>query len=369
MLAAMSVVTAAKLLDATSCACVNHHALHLNVSNWTVPRCVAPPGLCGRPACNFAVSCGVRPGKSSTFLLVHGFDPTRVRPAFRRNPSGAASTNLFLFVRVVLSLRAVGSSLPITLLAAGANVEEFRRAAADLDVRVVVRDYVDPPRWAYHWHLSSFNKLLALGLTEYDRVIVLDLDMVVVRNVDILAHVPSPAMAFLQHAPLRVNDSLPLFAPNSGVLVLDTNATGLIEARSLMRRLTKRLTYWDGGDQSVWRHFYPVAYELPLGFNVVQPVEIARWADVSIIHDTSVHRQRRWRVDAELHETYHRLSCAAFERLRMIMPDMSEDCPPPCPSRNDSWATVRWIVGGGCSQVAAHARSSRNQQSVRPQVS
>ena len=240
----MAVVTAAKLLDATSCACVNHHALHLNVSNWTVPRCVAPPGLCGRPACNFAVSCGVRPGKSSTFLLVHGFDPTRVRPAFRRNPSGAASTNLFLFVRVVLSLRAVGSSLPITLLAAGAHVEEFRRAAADLDVRVVVRDYVDPPRWAYHWHLSSFNKLLALGLTEYDRVIVLDLDMVVVRNVDILAHVPSPAMAFLQHAPLRVNDSLP-------------------------------------------------------------------------------------------------------------------------PSRNDSWATVRWIVGGGCSEVAAHARSSRKpQQSV-----
>ena len=70
-----------------------------------------------------------------------------------------------------------------------------------------------PPQWAAPYHRGSFGKLNILRLTQFDKVVFLDSDCQVVRNIDNLASVPSPSAAF--HAP---DDGI-----NSGVMVLSPN--------------------------------------------------------------------------------------------------------------------------------------------------
>eukprot|EP00191_Tetraselmis_sp_GSL018_P020335 CAMPEP_0177592306 /NCGR_PEP_ID=MMETSP0419_2-20121207/8485_1 /TAXON_ID=582737 /ORGANISM="Tetraselmis sp., Strain GSL018" /LENGTH=278 /DNA_ID=CAMNT_0019083155 /DNA_START=723 /DNA_END=1559 /DNA_ORIENTATION=+ len=50
-----------------------------------------------------------------------------------------------------------------------------------------------PPKWARKRFQFSFSKLQVRGLTKYSKVVLLDNDMVVVRNIDSLFSVPAPA--------------------------------------------------------------------------------------------------------------------------------------------------------------------------------
>ena len=45
--------------------------------------------------------------------------------------------------------------------------------------------FLEPPRWASKWHKQSFNKLGALAMTQFDKVIVLDNAVVLVKSLDL----------------------------------------------------------------------------------------------------------------------------------------------------------------------------------------
>lgn len=45
--------------------------------------------------------------------------------------------------------------------------------------------FLEPPQWASKWHKQSFNKLGALAMTQFDKVIVLDNDVVLVKGLDL----------------------------------------------------------------------------------------------------------------------------------------------------------------------------------------
>lgn len=112
------------------------------------------------------------------------------------------------------------------------------------------------PRFA-----NTFTKLRAFGLDDFDKVVLLDADTVVMRNVDELFERPGFAAAPDFFLPDRFN---------SGVMVIEPSA-GLF---ARMCEALHRTGSYDGGDQGFLNEFIsdwyarPVAYRLPAGFNL-----------------------------------------------------------------------------------------------------
>ena len=107
----------------------------------------------------------------------------------------------------------------------------------------------------------TYSKLRAFELTEYDKVVWLDADTVVLRNIDELFARPCLAAASDFFMPDRFN---------SGVMVLDPSAELF---GKLMVSLAAAPTY-DGGDQGFlnpyWPNWWamPVAHRLPAAYNI-----------------------------------------------------------------------------------------------------
>jgi glycogenin glucosyltransferase len=106
-----------------------------------------------------------------------------------------------------------------------------------------------------------FTKLRAWDLTDLDKVVLLDADTIVLRNIDDLFERPEFAAAPDFFLPDRFN---------SGVMVLKPSAAVF---RAMLDRLASASSY-DGGDQGFLNRFYPdwyampVANRLPIGYNV-----------------------------------------------------------------------------------------------------
>ena len=150
--------------------------------------------------------------------------------------------------RLLLSLLAVNTTLPVHVMTP--NTTDFRRFP-----HVISRANPVAPRWAAPYHTTSFYKLEALRLVQYEKIVVLDTDVQVVRNIDHLARVPTPA--FVVHRPDR--------GINSGLQVIRPSLHAYRSAQHIMSaRVTKR---YDGGDQEVLRKLYPTFFELPLKYN------------------------------------------------------------------------------------------------------
>lgn len=109
----------------------------------------------------------------------------------------------------------------------------------------------------------TYNKLHAFGLTDFERVVLMDADTLVVRNIDDLFDRPhiSAAPDFL--LPDRFN---------SGVLVLEPSRARYDE----MLQSLGRLPSYDGGDQGFLNAFFAgwfraaPAHRLPVGYNLPQ---------------------------------------------------------------------------------------------------
>jgi hypothetical protein len=112
------------------------------------------------------------------------------------------------------------------------------------------------PRFA-----ATFTKLRAWDLVEYDKVVLLDADTIVLKNVDDLFDRPSFAAAPDFLMPDRFN---------SGVMVIEPSR-GTFER--MMKALAAAPSY-DGGDQGFLNSFIPgwyampVAHRLPAGYNL-----------------------------------------------------------------------------------------------------
>ena len=106
-----------------------------------------------------------------------------------------------------------------------------------------------------------FTKLRVWTLVEFDRVVFVDADTIVLRNIDALFERPGPFAA----AP-------DFFMPdqfNSGAMVLQPSVATFM---SMVDQLGRTGTY-DGGDQGFLNQFFhwyqlPVEQRLPIGFNL-----------------------------------------------------------------------------------------------------
>lgn len=163
------------------------------------------------------------------------------------------------------SIRASGTSEPMVVMA---TPDVSPRARARLvEQGWLIRDVEELrnescqtvplfPRFVH-----SYVKLRAWQLTEFDKVVLLDADTLVLQNVDELFERPEFAAAPDFLAPDHFN---------SGVMVLDpSNDTFQV----MMERLPVTETY-DGGDQGFLNSYFadwysrPVSYRLPIGYNL-----------------------------------------------------------------------------------------------------
>jgi glycogenin len=109
----------------------------------------------------------------------------------------------------------------------------------------------------------TYNKLHAFGLTDFERVVLMDADTLVVRNIDDLFSRPHVAAAPDFLLPDRFN---------SGVLVLEPSRATY---EHLLDSLDAVPSY-DGGDQGFLNAYFsgwfgaPAAHRLPVGYNLPQ---------------------------------------------------------------------------------------------------
>lgn len=135
-----------------------------------MPRCVASPLCSGAPGQETALP------PRTAIVLVLDVNASNLRFFFGPLVLKAYGSQVALLVRLVQSLRAVGTSLPIHLLASGFRVPEVEERFASMGVRVLPADAAPPlsvPDWASKWARASFAKIRVLALEKlFDRVIV-----------------------------------------------------------------------------------------------------------------------------------------------------------------------------------------------------
>lgn len=187
-------------------------------------------------------------------------------------------------IRLALSLRASGSEHPLLVL--GANLTSAMRRplrAANLSI-VAVPSILAPARYANRRHVGTWTKLNAWRLTEYRRLLSLDVD-VIVRNGRALDELLTrqdlvpPAATAEGVPPARDGSILPF---NSGVMLL--RPSGQEHARMLAAlhdSATPSYISYDGSEQgflaSYWARHGTRWSELPRKYNLFvcpQPDEL-----------------------------------------------------------------------------------------------
>lgn len=163
------------------------------------------------------------------------------------------------------SLQRTGTPYPRVLMATRDVSAAVLRRLGEGGWQVRLVDEIHNPcpatRQLYPRFGKVFTKLRAWELTEYDRVIFVDADTIVLRSLDALFERPGPIAA----AP-------DFFMPdqfNSGAMVLQPSAQTFA---AMMEALGQTPTY-DGGDQGFLNQFFrwyemPVEHRLPTGFNL-----------------------------------------------------------------------------------------------------
>ena len=250
-----------------------------------MPGCIPSP-LCEQHSLSPAAAPSRLPVERVAIVLFIDMERTNLRfpvgtcvPCLRRG-YGKAVREL---IRILISLRAVNTSLPVHILATGERYAAVEaRVAQMFGVRYMGTEGVPPvtvPTWASKWARGSFAKLRALALTQYDRIVLLDNDNVVLRNVDHLAHAPAPAFVFGWKC-------YPRRELRASTIVLQPSDTAWRRAIRLLSEASTAV-YDDLGEQSVWRRLYARVHELPAGYAAMRTADLpaTEWPKVHIVHD------------------------------------------------------------------------------------
>ena len=204
---------------------------------------------------------------------------------------------------LVRSLKLTGTEADIVVMhTGGVSADELRPLAA-LGARMVQADllptsdafnqrharakiHADAPftkggKPAFHTPLDNFAKLRLWEMEEYERVVFIDADAIVVRNIDRLFFYPE-----FSAAP-NVYESLADFhRMNSGVFVARPSRDTF---RHMLVRLDAPDAFWPRTDQTFLQSFFPDWHGLPVFFNMLQYVwfnmpELWDWKSVSVVH-------------------------------------------------------------------------------------
>ncbi|MGI6856523.1 glycosyltransferase [Mesorhizobium sp. 1B3] len=134
---------------------------------------------------------------------------------------------------------------------------------------------------AFHTPLDNFVKLRLWERTEYDRIVFIDADAIVLRNVDRLFAYPEFSAA--PNVYERLSDFHRL---NSGVFVATPSQETFA---AMLDRLDRPDAFWQRTDQTFLQAYFPDWHGLPVFFNMLQYVwfnlpELWDWPSISILH-------------------------------------------------------------------------------------
>lgn len=142
----------------------------------------------------------------------------------------------------------------------------------------------------FHTPLDNFAKLRLWELP-YDRVVFLDADTLVLRNIDKLFDYPEFCAA------PNVYESLADFGRmNSGVFTARPNSKTYA---AMLRRLDAPEAFWRRTDQTFLQAFFPDWHGLPVTYNMLQYVwfnlpELWDWDQVKLVH---YQYEKPWQTD------------------------------------------------------------------------
>ena len=270
----------------------------------------------------------MRQARNAAVTLFYGYLPAHVRARQHRlTPLKQYLGDMLLLLRLVLSLRRVGTSLPMHLYLSGDRHAKYERLFEEQGVHLSDVPYVNPAHWANPWHAGTFAKLHALALAAFDTVLVLDLDCVVLRNIDHVVAWPTPSFRYQ----LARQGAECAWELQSGVMLLRPNAHAHGRALRMIARTSDKLP-GDGGDQSVWRALYTntTLHELPAAFNAFKYEldDADEWESVSVLHDGWLQRWQYWKRWQRWHvgKVLYALTTKA-SRLMIRAANLSSDVP------------------------------------------
>ena len=226
---------------------------------------------------------------NASIVLSLVFFADQVRDRYRRVPRDAYTREFRRIRNLLTSMRYVGTTLPVTVLVGGNRSLEHERELvyAHPHVRLHPVTPFPTPSWASKWHRHSFQKLSAMGLTRYERVLVLDNDCQLRANIDALpSSVRAPAAVWIPASGKK--HGAPMF--NSGVMVLQPSASALstLASRALLPAPTSHVLSRerDGCDQQLLMSMDWNWTQLPLKYNANRALCMADadWRDVQVLH-------------------------------------------------------------------------------------
>lgn len=143
----------------------------------------------------------------------------------------------------------------------------------------------------FHTPLDNFAKLRLWELEEYERVVFIDADAVVVRNIDRLFLYPE-----FSAAPNVYEGLADFHRLNSGVFVAKPSR---VTFDAMLSRLDAPDAYWPRTDQTFLQSFFPHWHGLPVFYNMLQYVwfnlpELWDWKSVHVVH---YQYEKPWEAD------------------------------------------------------------------------
>ena len=134
---------------------------------------------------------------------------------------------------------------------------------------------------AFHDPVDNFCKLELWKLEQWDKIVFLDADSVVVKPIDMLFDFPE-----FSGAPNVYQDLSDFHRLNSGVFAADPSRATY---DALLEKLDRPGVFWRRTDQTFLESFFPDWHKLPYTFNTMQYVyfnlpELWVWKSIRVVH-------------------------------------------------------------------------------------
>lgn len=199
------------------------------------------------------------------------------------------------------SLRAVNASAPLLVLTTDPDLDTSALESYGCEIKPIVQanfsaefrerhsraavhkaaPFTKGNKPLFHDPLDNFGKLSLWQLDAYERIVFLDADTVVVRNIDRLFGYPE-----FSAAPNLYESLADMHRLNSGVFVAQPQQQTYAK---MLAALDAPNAYWRRTDQTFLETFFPHWHGLPYTFNVLQYVyfnlpQLWHWPSINVVH-------------------------------------------------------------------------------------